>query len=263
MGNIDFAARAIDPHKFDVMGVPVNAVGFQDAVDTIAGWIEDGGRRYVCITGVHGIIECQSDAHLMDIHRQADMVTPDGRPLSWVAHMRGLPHVQQVYGPHLMLALSKLSADRGYKQFYYGGGDGIADRLSDVLQKRFPGLNVAGTYTPPFRQLSAAEEDDVVARINDSGADIVWVGLSTPKQERWMARFRERVNAPVMIGVGAAFDFHTGQKRQAPEVFRRNGLEWLFRAVSEPRRLGPRYAKIVPRFMAYLATTFVQSKFSR
>jgi N-acetylglucosaminyldiphosphoundecaprenol N-acetyl-beta-D-mannosaminyltransferase len=152
-----------------------------------------------------------------------------------------------------MLALCERSCQRGYRHFFYGGGDGVAERLRDRPVARFPSLTVAGLYTPPFRPLTAEEDEEVIARINASGADLVWVGLSTPKQEHWMAAHAGRLHAAAMIGVGAAFDFHAGLKPQAPRWLQRAGLEWLFRTFCEPRRLGARYLKNNPRFLALIA----------
>jgi N-acetylglucosaminyldiphosphoundecaprenol N-acetyl-beta-D-mannosaminyltransferase len=220
-----------------------------DALRTIEDWIERRAQHFVCITGVHGVIESQSDPELMAIHERAGLVTPDGMPLVWMARKLGHPRTERVYGPDLMIALSALSARKGYRQYYYGGAPGLADRLRGELAKRFPGLVVAGTFSPPFGAVPDDEDQATVRMINEARPDIVWVGLSTPKQEYWMAGHVGRIDAPVMIGVGAAFDFLAGTKRQAPRWMQRNGLEWLFRLLSEPRRLWRRYGKIVPQFI--------------
>lgn len=239
--------------RFRVLGVPVSAITLQDAVSTIDTWIRTRRRHYVCITGVHGVMECRRDPTLRAIHEAAGMVTPDGMPLVWMAHRLGFPHVSRVYGPDLMREISRVSPARGFRHFYFGGGPGLADRLATTLHERHPGLVVAGTFSPPFAPISEEEGDAIVRRINAAKPDIVWVGLSTPKQERWMSAHRDRIEAPVMIGVGAAFDFLAGTKRQAPVWMQRSGLEWLFRMLSEPRRLGRRYASIVPQFIALAA----------
>ena len=233
----------------DILGVNVNAIDLDDAVATIEGWIAQRSRQYVCVTGAHGVIECQSDERLRNIHNAAGMVTPDGMPLVWLARWLGAVGTSRVYGPDLMRLVSEVSARHGYKQFYYGGAPGVAEKLEHELRRRHRKLDIAGTYCPPFRPLSAQEDDAIVAAINAAKADIVWVGLSTPKQEVWMAEHRDRVDAPVMIGVGAAFDFLAGVKRQAPLWMQRSGLEWLFRLLSEPRRLWRRYAVTVPTFI--------------
>jgi N-acetylglucosaminyldiphosphoundecaprenol N-acetyl-beta-D-mannosaminyltransferase len=225
----------------DILGVQVSAINPEIGLAVIEGWIARRESHYICITGVHGVIESRRDPQLRAIHNAAGLVTPDGMPLVWLSKLMGHPHVSRVYGPDLMLALSERSAARGYRQFYYGGAEGVAEILSEKLRTRFPGLNVAGIFSPPFRALTSNEDQEVVEHINRSRADIVWVGISTPKQERWMAEHVGRVDAPVLIGVGAAFDFHAGLKKQAPLWMRRSGFEWLFRLLSEPRRLARRY----------------------
>lgn len=232
-----------------IMGVNVSAITMADAVRTVEDWIARKAQNYVCITGVHGVIESQSDPALMAIHERAGMATPDGMPLVWMARKLGHRQTERVYGPELMLRLSALSAEKGYRQFYFGGAPGLAERLRERLAERFPGLAVAGTFSPPFRPASAEEDEEIVRMINAARPDIVWVGLSTPKQEYWMAGHLGRIDAPVMIGVGAAFDFLAGTKRQAPAWMQKRGLEWLFRLASEPRRLWRRYGRIVPHFM--------------
>jgi len=182
-------------------------------------------------------MECQRDPELRRIYNASGMTTPDGMPLVWLSRLHGYHHVDRVYGPDLMLALCERSVKRGYRHFFYGGAEGVPEHLAARLQSRFPGLIVAGTYSPPFRPLRPEEDEQIVQLINETSPDIVWVGLGSPKQERWMAEHIDRLTAPVLIGVGAAFDFHTGRKPQAPRWMQRSGLEWLFRLLTEPRRL--------------------------
>jgi N-acetylglucosaminyldiphosphoundecaprenol N-acetyl-beta-D-mannosaminyltransferase len=243
------SAGAPQDDRVDVLGVGVSAINQDDAVATIERWICARSRNYVCITGVHGVMESRRDHELRRIHNEAGMVTPDGMPLVWVSHLLGRNRTSRVYGPDLMRKMSAVSARRGYRQFYYGGAEGVAVRLERVLVNAHPELDVAGVLCPPFRELTPEEDQAIVEAINATRPDIVWVGLSTPKQEFWMARHLGRIDAPVMIGVGAAFDFLAGTKRQAPLWMQRNGLEWLFRLCSEPRRLWRRYAYIVPGFL--------------
>jgi N-acetylglucosaminyldiphosphoundecaprenol N-acetyl-beta-D-mannosaminyltransferase len=233
----------------DVLGVRVNVLDMDLALDVLDRWIVEGHRHYVCVTGVHGVMESRRDETLRQIHNQAGMVTADGMPLVWWSRLQGWGHARRVYGPDLMLACCERSIATGYRHFFYGGGDGVADLLARRLARRFPGLAVAGTYTPPFRPLSAEEDETVVNLINEAAADIVWVGLSTPKQEYWMAQHVGRLQAPALIGVGAAFDFHAGLKPQAPVWMRNGGLEWLFRLGTEPRRLWKRYLVNNPAFL--------------
>ena len=237
------------PATVNILGIEVSAIDMTMATKAIDSWIEEGARTYVTVTGAHGVMESQTDPDLRDIHNRAGLVTPDGMPLVWLARWLGQRHVRRVYGPDLMLAVCGASVAQGHRHFFYGGAEGIPQRLAARLTERFPGLQIAGLHSPPFRTPTAEEDREIVETINGSGADIVWVGLSTPKQERWMAAHLGRIEAPVMIGVGAAFDFHAGAKVQAPLWMQRSGLEWAFRAVTEPRRLGRRYAVIVPRFL--------------
>jgi N-acetylglucosaminyldiphosphoundecaprenol N-acetyl-beta-D-mannosaminyltransferase len=239
--------------RVDVLGVHISGVTLSGAVDEIAGWIAEGERRYVCVTGVHGVMESQRDEALRAVHNDSGLTVPDGMPLVWCARAAGRADVTRVYGPDLMLALCERGLGQGWRHFFYGGAAGVADELAAALQQRFPGLVVAGTHTPPFRPLTAEESAAVVDMVNDARADIVWVGLSTPKQERWMAEHRHRLHASALIGVGAAFDFHSGRVRQAPAVLQRAGLEWAFRLAMDPRRLWRRYLRNNPAFLARLA----------
>jgi N-acetylglucosaminyldiphosphoundecaprenol N-acetyl-beta-D-mannosaminyltransferase len=230
------------PSTFSVLGVPVDAVQIPDAITRMESWIAArAGSRYVAVTGMHGVTEAHRDRNVRRALDAAGMVVPDGMPLVWLGRLRGHPLRRRVYGPELMLEFCRATAARGVRHYFYGGAPGVADELAARLATRFPGLAVAGTYCPPFRPLTAQEDQDVVSRINASGADIVWVGLSTPKQERWMYEHRETLQVPVMVGVGAAFDMHSGRLQQAPIWMRENGLEWFYRLVQEPRRLWRRY----------------------
>ncbi len=239
--------------RANVLGVGVSAIDMADAVARIDRWIAERSPNYVCITGVHGVMESQRDGALRAIHNSAGMVTPDGVPLVWMAHLQGLRHVRRVYGPDLMAAVSARSPERGYRHFYYGGGEGVADELRAALTRRFPGLEVVGSLTPPFRPMTPEEDEAAVRTINATRPDIVWVGLSTPKQEYWMADHVGRLDAPVLVGVGAAFDFLSGRKKQAPPWMQRIGLEWLHRLATEPRRLWRRYLRNNPAFLVLAA----------
>jgi N-acetylglucosaminyldiphosphoundecaprenol N-acetyl-beta-D-mannosaminyltransferase len=235
--------------RVNIVGVGVSAIDMHQALETIAGWIERHERQYVCVTGVHGVMESQRNETLRNIHNRAGLVTPDGMPMVWLSRLHGHAHVQQVCGTDLMLACCERSVTTGYRHFFYGGGNGVAQRLVDRLRRRLPGLTVVGLHTPPFRPLTAAEDDAIVVEINAADPDIVWVGLSTPKQEWWMDAHRDRLRASVLIGVGAAFDFHAGLKKRAPRWMQQGGLEWLFRLAAEPRRLWRRYLRNNPAFL--------------
>jgi N-acetylglucosaminyldiphosphoundecaprenol N-acetyl-beta-D-mannosaminyltransferase len=230
----------------------VSAVNMRTTLDTLDEWISRRAANYVCVTGVHGLMESHRTEAIRDMHNAAGLVVPDGMPLVWFSRLKGLRQVDRVYGPDLMLAVCERSLSRGYRHFFYGGAQGVGEQLACRLQSRFPGLEVAGIYSPPFRALEPDEDEEVVTKINKARPDIVWVGISTPKQEVWMAEHVKRLHAPVLIGVGAAFDFHAGIKRQAPRWMMHAGLEWLFRMMSEPRRLGPRYLVNNPMFVGLL-----------
>lgn len=234
------------------LGVSINMVDLESATDVVMSLIADRRRAIVAVTGVHGVMEAQDDRAFKAALNHADLNVPDGMPLVWLGKMAGFSDVGRVFGPDLMLAVTERMSRLGQSAFYYGGQPGVAEELAAEMARRFPGIRTAGTYCPPFRDLSGAEEDSVVAAINGSGADIVWVGLSTPKQERWMTRFRPRLIQPVLIGVGAAFDYNTGRILRAPRWMQRCALEWLYRVYQDPRRLWRRYARNNPRFLFYL-----------
>jgi N-acetylglucosaminyldiphosphoundecaprenol N-acetyl-beta-D-mannosaminyltransferase len=239
----------IEHERVNILNVGVSALNITQALDIIGGWIGKRQPNYVCVTGVHGVMESQRDENLRHIHNSAGLVTPDGMPLVWLSRLRGRSDVARVYGPDLMLALCERSISKGYRHFLYGGTEDALEQLVGNLERRFPGLQIVGKYSPPFRPLTDEEDDQIVQMINEASPDIVWVGLSTPKQERWMAAHMRRLTTPVLLGVGAAFDFHAGLKKQAPRWMQRSGLEWLFRLATEPRRLGPRYLVNNPLFV--------------
>ncbi|MQA28756.1 MAG: WecB/TagA/CpsF family glycosyltransferase [Luteitalea sp.] len=249
--------------RFDVLGLPVSAIDLTQAVQTIDTWIRERTPHYVCITGVHGVMESRRDESLRRIHARAGMVTPDGMPLVWLGHVAGHGHVRRVYGPDLMLACLRRSLQTRTRHFFFGGGPGVAEQLAARLSAQLPGLLVAGTYCPPFRPLTPEEDERVIEEIDGSDADVVWVGLSTPKQERWMADHVSRLRAPVLVGVGAAFDFHAGLKPQAPGWMQRNGLEWLFRLATEPRRLWRRYLINNPAFIWHVTRAWMRGNLVR
>lgn len=235
--------------RVDVLGVEISAINMAMAVEAVVGWVQSNDRQYVCVTGVHGVMESQRDRDLVTIHNRAGLTTPDGMPMVWAGKVAGATWMERVYGPDMMLSLLAEAEARGWSSFFYGGGPGVPDQLVERLKERFPGLSIAGTYSPPFRPLMAEEIGAITDLINGSGAKLVWVGLSTPKQERWMAELRPRLHAPVLLGVGAAFDFHAGRLRQAPAWMQKSGLEWLYRLIHEPRRLWKRYLTNNPRFV--------------
>ena len=237
------------PEKVNVLGVGVSVLNLQTALDAIAAAVRDRRKGYICVTGVHGVMEAQDDAAFRGILNDALLCTPDGMPMVWAGKLAGHSEMRRVYGPDLMLDVCAWSETSGVKHFFYGGADGVADRLAAKLKEKFPKLQVAGTFTPPFRALNADEQKILADRIASAKPDIFWVGLSTPKQEKFMAEFLPQLDVTLMIGVGAAFDFHSGRVKQAPRWMQRCGLEWFHRLCSEPRRLWRRYLRNNPLFV--------------
>lgn len=239
--------------KVDVLGVHVRAADIPRVLDRLQRFIAEERRTYVCVPDVNLLMQCQEDAELLSILNGSGLTVTDGMPLVWMCRLKGHRNAKRVYGPDLLLAACADGLGRGRRHFFYGGAEGVADALAQKLAARFPGLQVAGTECPPFRPLTDAEAEEAAARINARRPDIVWVGLGAPKQEYWMRRFRPLLGAPVLVGVGAAFDFHSGAKPQAPAWMRGSGLEWTFRLATEPARLWPRYSKVVPGFLIGVA----------
>jgi N-acetylglucosaminyldiphosphoundecaprenol N-acetyl-beta-D-mannosaminyltransferase len=243
--------RFRDGSHLNVLGVRVHPTNMDEAAETVVNWALSGSGkcRYVCVSGMHGVVEAQSDEGFREILNRADLNVPDGMPLTWLGWFAGWEKMARVYGPDFMLKVCAASAGHGLSHFFYGGNEGVANELAARLQKLFPGLIVAGTYCPPFRLLTVSERESVKGTINHSGARIVWVGLSTPKQEKWMAECASGLAASVVLGVGAAFDYNTGRLQRAPEAIQKAGLEWFFRLLQEPRRLFGRYLHSVPTFI--------------
>ncbi|HZT22143.1 MAG TPA: WecB/TagA/CpsF family glycosyltransferase [Verrucomicrobiae bacterium] len=236
-------------NRINVLGVGISVLNLSAAREAIADAIRERRKGYICVTGVHGVMEAQHDAAFRTILNRAFLCTPDGMPMVWVGKIRGHSGMSRVYGPDLMLEVCAWSEGSGARHFFYGGLPGVAERLAAKLKTRFPKLEIAGTFTPPFRPLNAAEEKQLVETIRAVQPDIVWVGLSTPRQEKFMAEFLPKLDTTLMIGVGAAFDFHSGRVKQAPRWMQRTGLEWFYRLCQEPRRLARRYLQNNPRFV--------------
>lgn len=234
--------------RFAILGVNVAALQIPQVID----WMEQVIRnssfcQYICVTGMHGVTEAQFDARLKTILNEAGLVVADGTPLVWAGRANGFPMKRRVYGPELMEEFCRETAGQ-YRHYFYGGAPGVPERLAEVLQNRH-GIQVAGCWSPPFRQLTEQEEAELKQKVEACKPDILWVGLSTPKQERWMRTHADQLDVPLMVGVGAAFDFHTGRVQQAPLWMRENGLEWLFRLLQEPHRLWKRYLVFGPQFV--------------
>lgn len=249
-----FAARTL---RANVLGVGVSAIDMDSAIRLSDSLIRNRERGYVCVTGVHGVMEAQSDPSLKRILNHSFMTTPDGMPMVWVGKLQGHREMSRVYGPDFMLDFCRFSVTRGYRHFLYGGNDGVADRLALELTRQIPGLEIAGTYTPPFRPLTPEEERGLIDLVASTRPDIFWVGLSTPKQERFMAQYIDKLDVKLMVGVGAAFDIHTGGIKDAPRWIKQAGLQWLHRLAQEPRRLWRRYLVNNPKFVWKFGSQFL------
>jgi N-acetylglucosaminyldiphosphoundecaprenol N-acetyl-beta-D-mannosaminyltransferase len=237
----------------NVLDVGVSAVNLATAVGLADKWIALGNSGYICVTSVHGIMEAHRKSEFRRILNRAFMTLPDGMPMSWVGHLQGFRQMDRVFGPDFMSAMCRLSIERGYRNFLYGGQPGVAEILSKSLQTKFPGLQIVGTYTPPFRELTPREEQEVADQVHRSRPHILWVGISTPKQERFMARYFEQLQVPLLVGVGAAFDYHTGRLRDCPDWIKRAGLQWFHRLLQDPRRLAKRYLRNNSTFLWHIA----------
>ncbi|MDI6773934.1 MAG: WecB/TagA/CpsF family glycosyltransferase [Verrucomicrobiota bacterium] len=237
-----------DLPRFDVLGIGIHAVNMDMAVEAIAEAIRADRKGYVCARDAHGIVEAQKSPRLRSVINSSFLTVPDGMPLVWIGWLRGHRQMDRVYGPDLMERVCQTSCLKGWTHFLCGGRPGVAEELKRKLEIRFRGIRVLGAFCPPFRPLTAEEEEKLTAQLRALQPDIVWVGMSTPKQEFFMADYLPRLETKIMIGVGAAFDFHTGRVRQAPRWIQRSGMEWCFRLCMEPRRLGRRYMSTIPRF---------------
>ena len=237
--------------RVNVLGVGISALNMGTALEKVLEGADMAGfAGYITVSGVHGVMESFRDEELKRIHNRSYLSTPDGMPMVWLAKWHGQATVERVYGPDLMLEVVASTAGTGRKHYFWGGNEGVAEELATRMEQRFPGTDVAGTCCPPFRPLTDGEEKELVEQLRESQPHFLWVGLSTPKQERFMHDLLSRYpdlcdgwgHGLLLFGVGAAFDFHTDRVRQAPALMQKCGLEWLFRLVCEPRRLWRRYA---------------------
>ena len=246
----DAYPRPEDIRTRSVLGIPIAMTDYDEAMDVMDGMIARRERGYVCAVAVHAVMVAQGDPEMRDALRNSTLTVPDGMPLVWAVNMLGESLENRVYGPELMRRYCDRCAERGHRVWLYGGRDqGSLVRLALKLRQRHRGIKIVGGYAPPFRPLTPEEEDAIVAQINEARPDVLWVGIGVPKQEKWMARLRDRLEVPVMCGVGAAFDFHADRISQAPSWMQERGLEWTYRIAQEPRRLLPRYLYYNPRFM--------------
>jgi N-acetylglucosaminyldiphosphoundecaprenol N-acetyl-beta-D-mannosaminyltransferase len=236
-------------------------VDYDSAIEVMDALVETRDRGYVCAAPVHALMVAQEDPEMRAALRDSTIVVPDGMPLVWASNLLGEKLADRVYGPELMLRYSDRCAERGHRVWLYGGRDqGSLVQLALSMRRRHPGIKIVGGYSPPFRPLTAEEEDTVVAQINDARPDVLWVGIGVPKQEKWMAHMRDRLEVPVMCGVGAAFDFQAGRISMAPAWMQDRGLEWIYRIAQEPRRLLPRYLYTNPRFVVAFARQYLAQR---
>jgi N-acetylglucosaminyldiphosphoundecaprenol N-acetyl-beta-D-mannosaminyltransferase len=251
----------LPPPTAEVLGVPLALTDYERTMDWIDACVAARRKGYVCVAATHTVMACQEDPELARAVLGASLVVPDGQPLVWAMNALGHDLSSRVYGPDLMAHYCERAARTGTKMFLYGGrNQGALVQLALNLRRRYPGLRIVGGYSPPFRTLSEEEAAAISGEVNRSGADVVWVGIGVPKQEKWMASMRERLDAPVLVGVGAAFDFHAGLVPQAPDWMQSAGLEWLFRLSKEPRRLWRRYLRYNPLFVVGFARQYARHR---
>jgi len=235
-------------NRANILGVQVSAINMSLAIEAFENWIKEGEKTYVCVTPAHSVMDCVQDHRLYPLFNNSGMTTPDGMSLAWLLKLKGYKNVKRVAGSDLMREVLAYSVQRGWKHYFYGGAIGTPEKLSQHFKSTYPEIKIVGAYSPPFRNLTRDEELEITSQINATQPDIIWVGISSPKQERWMAKHINELSASVLVGVGAAFDFLSGQKQRAPLWMQKTGLEWLFRLITEPKRLWPRY-RLYPLFV--------------
>jgi N-acetylglucosaminyldiphosphoundecaprenol N-acetyl-beta-D-mannosaminyltransferase len=256
--------KPVVPPTADVLGVPLALTDYDGTLDWIDAMVEARRPGYICVAATHTVMASHDDAALRDAVLGADFVVPDGQPLVWALNLLGHELDDRVYGPELMDRACERAARTGRQMYLYGGRDqGALVQLTRNLRLRHPGLRIVGGYAPPFRELTSDEDAAVAADIVNSRAELVWVGIGVPKQEKWMAQMTPRLPSQVLVGVGAAFDFHGGLIPQAPALIQRMGLEWAFRLAQEPRRLWRRYLRCNPRFVAGFTRQWVRARILR
>ena len=239
--------------RVNILGVGLSAINRQQAVQVIFDALKENRRGYVTVTGTHGVIEAQDDSQVRSILNNAYLCVPDGMPMVWIGKLRRYRGMGRVYGPDLMLDVCEASVSRGLRHFFYGGANGCAEELKLKLTARFPALQVVGVFEPPFRPLNPEEADALLLQVETARPDILWVGISTPKQERFMAEYLPKLPVSLMLGVGAAFDFHAGRQKPTPRWAQHSGIEWLYRLCHSPRRLWRRNVnnfRLIPLFLA-------------
>jgi N-acetylglucosaminyldiphosphoundecaprenol N-acetyl-beta-D-mannosaminyltransferase len=257
-------ARAASIPTREILGVDLALTDYGETMDVMDGLIARREQGYVCAVAVHAVMVARSDPEMATALADSTLTVPDGMPLVWAINLLGDDLRERVYGPALMDRYNRRCVDRGHRVWLYGGRDqGSLAQLALNLRSEHPGIQIVGGYSPPFRELTPAEEDELVERINRDRPDVLWVGIGVPKQEKWMRRMRDRLDVPVMAAVGAAFDFHSGRISQAPAWMQRRGLEWSYRIAQEPRRLLPRYLYYNPAFVAAFGRQFARERLTR
>lgn len=240
---------AVPLPRVHILGVGITVADLSEAIRQSDELIRSGNRGYICAADAHSLVESLRNPSHREALNDAYLTLADGMPLVWIGWLRGFTNMGRVYGPDYLLEMCRLSVKRGWRHFFYGGKPEIAERLAARLVERFPRLQIAGTYTPPFRPLTSAEESEFAARLEETKPDVLWVGLGAPKQERFMAEHCGKLQCRLMVGVGAAFDFHSGAVKEAPRWLHKTGLQWAYRLMQEPQRLGRRYLNSIPAFV--------------
>jgi len=243
--------------RVNALGILVDALDMHTALSRVHQLLRGKSNAYICVAGVHGVMEAHRNADLFRVYRDAAVTVPDGMPLVWLGRMQGHANMERVAGPDLMLEIFRNPQFAGVRHFLYGGDIGVAEELKTNLQARFPWTNIVGTFTPPFRELDKGEEQDVITTINSLSPNIVWIGIGCPRQELFMARYVQLLNTRLMIGVGAAFDYHTGRIRDAPDWVKHAGLQWFHRLMQDPRRLWRRYLRNNPAFLWHIGRQMI------
>jgi N-acetylglucosaminyldiphosphoundecaprenol N-acetyl-beta-D-mannosaminyltransferase len=257
--SIDTAYRRASD-RFRVAGVDIDALTPADLLLLLEDSVVANEKRRVIFCNVSTVVECQSSSSLAEAVNRAEVICPDGMPLAWLGRLNGRNPITRVDGPSMMRAAMEYGVSRNWRHYLYGASEPVLEALVQKLSSDFPGINIAGHESPPYRELTSAEVDEMRGRVNEAAADFVWVGLGMPKQELWMAQHHEHLTSPVLLGVGAAFDFNAGTLSRAPGWMRNNGLEWLYRFRQEPRRLWKRYLVGNARFAAYVANDWVRNR---
>jgi N-acetylglucosaminyldiphosphoundecaprenol N-acetyl-beta-D-mannosaminyltransferase len=250
------------PERAEILGIPLAVSDYERVMDWMDAMVAADARGYVTAAAVNLVMSAREQPETLAAVLGATLTVPDGMPLVWALHALGHARATRVYGPELMAKYCARAARAGTPIYLYGGrhDDGARELLARRLRERFPGLEIAGSSSPPFRELTPEEDEREIELINASGAAVVWVGTGQPKQERWMHEMRPRLTPPLLVGVGAAFDFHAGLVKQAPPWMGRSGLEWAYRLYREPRRLWRRYARYNPRFVLAFARQYWQHR---